>query len=498
MECVGAIGRLDRHQVAHLVGTNLAHRHRRAQRCASDTAIERVGNLFDRAAHHVRVDLTPQVRLRPSTDHTDVVEGSPGELLDGVVQPSVVDRDALHHRADEVGAGVEEAEVGKTRTGVGVGDRRSFALQPRCEDHPVGARRRLARKVVHLLEIERAAEDPTQPRKARSGGLVVVDDEVVLLVDAGHGRDHVEQVGLLLRHGCADPSGRAHRHMGLIEPDGPRADRRGVHVRGTGHHRDVGADAQLGGDRRLHVGDDGAERLKGWQLLAPAARQRQQRVVVAVVLRIAGVEHPRTDHRRRARSGDARETHRQVVDGFHQPARGPVPLGFAALQIQAMPDGIGAIEAGGATGSPDELGDRPRRVAADRASNRLACEAAAPIVHPHHHRGGRQSLGIDAHGRRPLSGDRDRRDLIAADDPGIESALGRIDDRSPPRLGVLGGQSVRAELGLGNVVLLEGNAAKQRHEPDLGPPGAEVDGEDETLGTGVRRSGHRPQPFGTS
>src|SRR5690606_9565356 len=62
-----------------------------------------------------------------------------------------------------------------------------------------------------------------------------------------------------------------------------------------------------------------------------------------------------------------------------------------------------------------------------------------------------------------------------------ELRAGRAGDELPPLLGVLQGRATPGPAGLDEEQVLPDDPPGDRHEADLGPTGAEVDGEDELL-----------------
>ncbi len=82
---------------------------------APQVRVHRVRDPFDGSVHHVGVDLAPQVRQRAAAEHPDRIEPPPDEAFRGFMQPLVVVRDTVKHRAGHRPQSHVEGEVAVVR-----------------------------------------------------------------------------------------------------------------------------------------------------------------------------------------------------------------------------------------------------------------------------------------------------------------------------------------------------------------------------------------------
>ena len=148
---------------------------------------------------------------------------------------------------------------------------------------------------------------------------------------------------------------------------------------------------------------------------------------------------------------------------------------------------------GCATAATDPPQDRHRVVAGHRTGDDGPAVGGAPGVRPQLAPADRHAVGVDRHGARPLAGARHRHHGRRVDDAGCQGPAGRMPQITshhwaaswvaPPS----GPSSVGTD-----VVLVPGDGAGQRDQSDLGPAGAEVDGQDPgVLPPASGRRGHR-------
>ena len=212
------------------------------QRRAARVRADRVLDLADRAVEHVGHDPAPQSRLRATADEVAATgNGLPGELLDASEQPAAVERDALEHRAHEIGArSVCSERSCQPAAEAVVVDGRALAVQPGREDHAVapggalaatsssGDRSRRARpsaeRVVGKITLSRSQFE------ARARHLLLVGDVVLARQRRRQRRDAVEEVGLLERDVAREPRRRADVEVALEVADRARADGRRLQV----------------------------------------------------------------------------------------------------------------------------------------------------------------------------------------------------------------------------------------------------------------------------
>ena len=410
---------------------------------------------------------------------------------------------ALHDGPHQVGAGGGQRQVVEPAAHVAVGDRCALAREPRGEDRATGARRRPGGEGREVVEAARVGggvavtEQPVggrhqvvaQPLEAQARRVVVVGQQVAPVEpgDAGHA---VQHVGLLARHGEADPRRRAERHVRLAGAERPRPDGGGVEVGHPGHDLHAGRQPEVGGDVVAHGADDRAGRDERGQLRAVDAGPADEVVVVGEDVEAAVVGEPGRGHRRVGGRGHAGEAHGEVVDRLEVPAGGGGDVGVVRRQVEHVPHRV--VAAGDARGLADPDGQRPRVVARHGAADALAGEADAPVVLPHDAVADRDALGVDRHGAGPLAGDAHGHHPGGRHVAVGEDLADGVGDDRPPLARVLDRSAAVEPAGGDRHVVLPRHPARDRHEPDLGPAGPEVDGEDEVaIGCLARR---RPPP----
>ena len=117
-----------------------------------------------------------------------------------------------------------------------------------------------------------------------------------------------------------------------------------------------------------------------------------QHVVVGQRRQRAVVGEPGPGHRGVAGGGHAGEPHGQVVDRLEEPARPREQVGLLVLQVEDVPDRVGARRRRDAAAAAQPGGQRPGRVAGDRSPDGRSRVRRPAGVAPEHARADRPAL----------------------------------------------------------------------------------------------------------
>ena len=198
--------------------------------------------------------------------------------------------------------------------------------------------------------------------------------------------------------------------------------------------------------------------------------------------RVAVVGAPAQDRRVPAGDRATGEPHGEVLGHVEQPHRCGIHLGALVAQPGRLPHRVLA-GAGRHPARPRQPVPQGPRVVApghpQAAAGELLGVPAAARVHPGQGRVHVPTVGVDRHQPAPLAAHADGGDPPVLSRMPVAQTAARRQDRSPPVVGVLLGATARQQPQLDGLLLVGDEHTVGARERDPGPPGAEVDAEDE-------------------